>query len=499
MRWWSLVGRLVGAVLLLVVVVSSVISDRASVLASERAALAQQAAVESQMIDGYFNRANALIDLTARNPAFQDYYSLPGDQARRTLSTGLTMNRVIDALIYLGRMYPDKTGRASFIDVGGAENVRVVSGQAISPSELGSDKGNVDYFKPTFALPQGVVYQSRPYLSKELNDWVISSATQVLTPDRVKHAMVQFAVPLQSIGQLSKDTAYGRFLVVDADTGEVVINMSEPGLGRSGSAPDRRFGSLAPGWGESGALTLDGRQAAYHQVPAEVGNANHWYAVAVATKPVTILNSIGWLPITVALVALLLVVYLTAALRRTQSALVSAADTDPLTRLHNRRRLATDLGFLVPRATADQPLLLILSDLNGFKAYNDTFGHPAGDQLLTQLASSLALAVGDQGKAYRIGGDEFCVLARPGRAGIDALIAAVSRALSDEKRSMLVTASHGAIILPDETADSHEAMILVDRRMYQQKHTHYRRAGDAPPPVSPPGPGPSLPARTPGV
>ena len=51
-------------------------------------------------------------------------------------------------------------------------------------------------------------------------------------------------------------------------------------------------------------------------------------------------------------------------------------------------------------------------DLDGFKAYNDTFGHPAGDALLARCGRRLAAAVDRHGSAYRIGGDEFCVIIR---------------------------------------------------------------------------------------
>ena len=50
-------------------------------------------------------------------------------------------------------------------------------------------------------------------------------------------------------------------------------------------------------------------------------------------------------------------------------------------------------------------------DLDGFKAYNDSFGHPAGDALLVRLGRNLTAAVGHSASAYRMGGDEFCVLA----------------------------------------------------------------------------------------
>ena len=50
-------------------------------------------------------------------------------------------------------------------------------------------------------------------------------------------------------------------------------------------------------------------------------------------------------------------------------------------------------------------------DLDGFKSYNDTHGHPAGDTLLARLGARLAAAFTESGSAYRLGGDEFCLLA----------------------------------------------------------------------------------------
>src|SRR5581483_702574 len=87
------------------------------------------------------------------------------------------------------------------------------------------------------------------------------------------------------------------------------------------------------------------------------------------------------------------------------------AEVDELTGLGNRRRLITDLQQTCLTATPERPFVLIIYDLDGFKNYNDLFGHPAGDSLLTRLAGSLASSLEGLGRAYRMGGDEFCVLA----------------------------------------------------------------------------------------
>ena len=86
----------------------------------------------------------------------------------------------------------------------------------------------------------------------------------------------------------------------------------------------------------------------------------------------------------------------------------SEAETDALTGLANRRKLLVDLD---ERLEARTPTMLVLFDLDGFKSYNDAFGHPAGDSLLRRLARNLEDASVRFGRAYRMGGDEFCVLA----------------------------------------------------------------------------------------
>jgi diguanylate cyclase (GGDEF)-like protein len=91
------------------------------------------------------------------------------------------------------------------------------------------------------------------------------------------------------------------------------------------------------------------------------------------------------------------------------------ARTDSLTGLRNRRCLLADLEVELGLATLASPRALLLFDLDGFKEYNDAFGHPAGDGLLVRLAARLGEAVGSDGCAYRLGGDEFCVLVSPGR------------------------------------------------------------------------------------
>jgi two-component system, cell cycle response regulator len=142
------------------------------------------------------------------------------------------------------------------------------------------------------------------------------------------------------------------------------------------------------------------------------------------------------------------------------------AATDPLTGLSNRRRLEIDLARVL---RADSPHALLLLDLNGFKTYNDSYGHGAGDILLHQLGTALARAVGGHGDAYRIGGDEFCVLA-PLHSDLADFSAHCAAALATHGDGFLITAAHGAVLLPDEGRDADVVLALADARMYRQKN-----------------------------
>jgi diguanylate cyclase (GGDEF)-like protein len=149
-------------------------------------------------------------------------------------------------------------------------------------------------------------------------------------------------------------------------------------------------------------------------------------------------------------------------LRATQQEAV----TDPLTGLGNRRALIADLNAA---ASGDEPRILLLFDLNGFKTYNDRFGHPAGDALLTRLGERFRSRVGGRGSAYRLGGDEFCAIVQGTATELPQLRMAIAASLTAKGEGFHVTPSTGAVVLPNETTDATEALRLVDRRMYQEK------------------------------
>jgi diguanylate cyclase (GGDEF)-like protein len=164
---------------------------------------------------------------------------------------------------------------------------------------------------------------------------------------------------------------------------------------------------------------------------------------------------------------------------RLVSALHQDALTDVLTGLGNRRSLLVALEDVVRGVngtSADG--LLVVFDLDGFKDYNDTFGHSAGDALLRRAATSLEAAVGPDGCAYRMGGDEFCLLTHLGARSASSIMAAGREALTVEGDGFKIGASAGMVVVPREATSAEQALRRADERMYEEKAVRPGRADD---------------------
>jgi diguanylate cyclase (GGDEF)-like protein len=141
------------------------------------------------------------------------------------------------------------------------------------------------------------------------------------------------------------------------------------------------------------------------------------------------------------------------------------ADHDPLTRLLNRRAFVERLDGEVARASRHgHTLALVLCDLDDFKELNDRFGHPAGDEALSEFARTLQSAMRKGDEAFRIGGDEFALLL-PDASESDAR--AALRRVSDEAGG--IRASFGVASCPENAWDAQALFRLADAALYQAK------------------------------
>ncbi|MGZ4613202.1 MAG: HD domain-containing phosphohydrolase [Kineosporiaceae bacterium] len=452
--------------------------QRSQARAAQDAGLAHTAQEQAEVLSDYFQRAQALTLLAARNSAFREFYEQPGSRVAKMRGDARLMDKINDGLGYLETLFPGSIGEACFIDRSGAEVARTVRGVRAILSGLSADESHNPFFAPTFALPIGSVYQARPYVSPDTEEWVISNSTPLDTPGGSKPAIIHFEVTLESFRAAAARTGQYTIDVVDAQTGHVIFDSRYPQVvgGPLGQPGDTRFAALTHSAQRTGPLTVDGRPAAFQHLGRRPGNANDWIVVAVAPTPASLLYGIGPLSIGLVVAAVLLVALAGLFDLLARRELVSAAMTDALTGLGNRRLLMRDLRIQLRSASLRRPLALMLFDLNGFKSYNDAYGHTAGDDLLTRLGRTLDAAVASRGRAYRLGGDEFCVLATVDHDGVDPTVAAATAALTEHGSGFTIDASYGFILLPSETQDASEALRLVDQRMYAQKGGSRRSA-----------------------
>ena len=144
------------------------------------------------------------------------------------------------------------------------------------------------------------------------------------------------------------------------------------------------------------------------------------------------------------------------------------AHVDALTGLGNRRAFARDAERLLAGLEPGHELRLALFDLDGFKRYNDRDGHLAGDELLARFSGQLLEAVGGEGRCYRLGGDEFCLIAEATPGSRDELTARAASALADDRPEVGVESSHGSVVIrPGMSLTA--ALRLADERMYAHK------------------------------
>ncbi|HWW70219.1 MAG TPA: diguanylate cyclase [Duganella sp.] len=166
--------------------------------------------------------------------------------------------------------------------------------------------------------------------------------------------------------------------------------------------------------------------------------------------------------------------------KQSEDALQRAAMVDPLTQIANRRHFDTFLEKEWQRSMrSGQPLSLVVLDVDHFKLYNDTLGHPAGDSCLQQVAAAIAShALRPTDLAARYGGEEFVLLFAETGAETAAMMAEAIRAHIESLRiphprsttSDWLTVSIGvATIHPHQLDNTESLFVAADRAMYVAK------------------------------
>ncbi len=153
------------------------------------------------------------------------------------------------------------------------------------------------------------------------------------------------------------------------------------------------------------------------------------------------------------------------------------ANHDPLTGLPNRSHLIGHLDNALAGGSADDEfrLALMFIDLDRFKLINDSFGHQAGDGLLTEISARLTRICGRYGMVARLGGDEFTLIVEDYRsreqlcAIADEVLAELAKPLLLETQELFVTASIGVSVYPGDGIDARTLLKNADVAMYRAK------------------------------
>lgn len=154
------------------------------------------------------------------------------------------------------------------------------------------------------------------------------------------------------------------------------------------------------------------------------------------------------------------------------------ATRDPMTGLLNRSQFILDANSEIGRMQrAGHEVCLIMIDIDEFKRINDTFGHPAGDSILRQVAGTLSGAVRSTDLLSRFGGEEFAVLLPVGSLQEAVQVAEDLRTVIAEQsfavgqQSLRITASFGVAQCPTGSAEAlDEAYRAADLALYQSKN-----------------------------
>jgi diguanylate cyclase (GGDEF)-like protein len=171
---------------------------------------------------------------------------------------------------------------------------------------------------------------------------------------------------------------------------------------------------------------------------------------------------------------------------RLHAVIEERSQMDALTRLFNRRRLEEDLDAECKRCLRyGRPLAFVMVDVDDFKLFNDTNGHPQGDTALQQVAEVIAGCVRVTDSAYRYGGEEFCVMLRETRAE-DGVLFAERLRRRVEKRfgsrgSSNITVSVGVAGFSTEMPTPRAMVEAADAAMYESKHAGKNRVTLSPP------------------
>jgi len=347
-----------------------------------------------------------------------------------------------------------------------------------------------DYFKVLHSNPGLNFYIGEPVKSPATGEWVFSMARTILGPDQ-KFAGLVLAVirmaDLEDSFQAAETAASGEITLLREDG---VLLARYPGVEPPGPKEiledNRSIVELLP-QSKAGVLHI---QSAADGVERIVGYrlVNRYpLVVTVANRVNAILSD--WreqaaaIMLFVLLMDLCLGVACVLGFRQIKSAARMAqveghlARHDPLTGLPNRMLFQEEIQAATERlANSPAGFAFHLLDLDGFKDVNDTYGHPAGDQLLKSVAARLKESTQGNGIVARLAGDEFAVIQNNVRTQGDAsrfsacLLEALSRPHQLQDNLVTVGVSIGIALAPKDGSTPEQLLKSADLALYSVKN-----------------------------
>jgi diguanylate cyclase (GGDEF)-like protein len=472
MRLTSVLG-LVVAVLLCGIAVSSTMEAVENQRAGQDSALQAAVTNETSVISGAERQTSAVLRVLLVNPAVEAVLARrrpPGAAWRadvQDIARGLAMIQSLSIVPVNAVCLDDARGAQVVCGDQRTPAFPTELGAALLASATGDPLGGASgiFLSPVdgrpsvaFLAPYRVAGRVLGFVHLDIDVSAVLSSRGVVA--KVPNVVIQFGV-----------TGAGRL---------VLLRALGPQLGTGPDGPSAGPRLPSPLGTHPVSLMITGHRAMASTVTLVVGGGRQGGAVVAIARAADPTFWNAWSAWTLLILAIGVATMLASSVTLIVSyrRVTRELSTDPLTGLLNRRALIDDLPTVCQQASDDRPAFLWFFDLNGFKAYNDQFGHPAGDTLLARLADRLREAIGRAGRAYRLGGDEFCVLVAGLPADPHALFNEARDALTEGGAAFTVTAAAGAVEIPRESREPTEALRLADQRMYQHKATSRGGAAD---------------------
>jgi hypothetical protein len=282
---------------LIVAGAGSAVAGGARADAAQDRRLGEQAAVESKILSDHFEKARLEVLKAAQSPSFAAFYALPGTRDEKLAAGGPVVQKIQTELKELEAFFPNgMVSEVCFINGTGQENARVVDKLVAEVSDLSEDETVSPFFSQTLSTKVGQVYQAKPYISPDTNEWVVSNSTLMPVGDR--NALLHFEVSLESFRKLMTGPGLQDAIVIERTSGDVILDFDHKieGTGKLVSEDEANYSELQRSREVGAAVTLNGERLAFNRVKVDESNANDWILVTkdkAPTRSVPLIASLG--------------------------------------------------------------------------------------------------------------------------------------------------------------------------------------------------------------